>query len=177
MESNKRVVSNILDYIDSNLMEDISIQDIAGRFYFNRHYLMKMFKKTTGLTITQYVNSKKVIHSMHALANTDDRILKVALDNGYHSQEYYSEMFEKIVGVSPNTFRKKGYSPISLDSGGSQMEETKLERIERNIVELKNLRAQILGITATIEEEKKESVSNKPKMRVFRKDNGIKKAA
>ena len=57
------------------------------------------------------------------------------------------------------------------------MEETKLERIERNIVELKNLRAQILGITATIEEEKKESVSNKPKMRVFRKDNGIKKAA
>lgn len=29
MESNKRVVSNILDYIDSNLMEDISIQDIA----------------------------------------------------------------------------------------------------------------------------------------------------
>ncbi len=177
MGTNKTVVSNILDYIDSNLMEDITVQDIAGRFYFNRHYLMKMFKRTTGLTITQYVNSKKIINSMHALVNTDDRILKIALDNGYHSQEYYSEMFEKIVGLSPNAFRKKGYSPIPLDNGGSQMEETKLERIQRNIIELKQLREQVLGITSSIEEEKKEAVPNNPKIRIIRKDNNVKKVA
>lgn len=166
MEGKDDVVSDILDYIDSNLMEDITIQEIAGTFYFNKHYLMKKFKRSTGITITQYVNSQKVINSMKALAYTDDRILKIALNSGFHSQEYYSEMFEKIVGISPNHFRKKGYFPISASSGGDKMEETKLEKIQRNILELKKLREEALCIKESSDQKKNTS---KPKLKVFQR--------
>ncbi len=177
MENRKRVVTDILDYIDTNLMEDINIQDIAGTFYFNRHYLMKMFKRTTGITIIQYVNYQKVINSMNALANTDDRILKIALDNGFHSQEYYSEMFEKIVGISPNNFRKNGYSPISFNDGGNDMEETKLERIQRHIADLKKLREEVLGEEPQLEQEQERVNASAPKIKAIRREKPFKKVA
>lgn len=177
MENKSRVVSDILDYIDTNLKEDISVQDIAGTFYFNKHYLMKMFKRTTGITITQYVNCQKVIKSMQALANTDDRILKIALDNGYHSQEYYSEMFERLVGISPNYFRKNGYSPISFENEEMDMKETKLERIQRNIAELKKLREEVLGEVPSIEKEEVKDNALAPKVRILRRENQIQKVA
>lgn len=177
MENKKKVISDILDYIDSNLTEDIRVDDIAGKFYFNSQYLMKMFKRVTGVTITQYVNFQKVKNSMVALSSTDDRILKIAFNNGFHSSEYYSETFGRIVGVSPQDFRKKGYSPISQEEGEQNMNETRLERIERNILELKKLREEILGVDSKKEPPFSQKNTTKPKLRVLRRETQERKAA
>ena len=80
----ENIVLRIIDYLDNNLNEEITIDGIAGKFHFNRFYLMKMFKKVTGITILEYVNRKKIKSSLNAVVNSNDRILKIALNQHFH---------------------------------------------------------------------------------------------
>lgn len=137
------IVLNIIDYLDNNLTEEITIDSIVGKFHFNRFYLMKMFKKVTGLTIFEYVNQKKITDSLDDIVNTDDRILKIALKHGFNSQEYYSETFTKVLGISPSEFRKQApIDPKNLSIGDDSM--TRLERIQYEIELLNDLRFGLL---------------------------------
>lgn len=125
----QKTINNIIGYIDSNLTDRVSVDNIAGKFCFNRRYIQHCFKKNTGLTITQYTNYKKVISSFNSLVSTDDKILKVALTHGFNSLEYYSETFCKVVGISPIQFRKYGKEILESiaiqDSDGTKIGEAK----------------------------------------------------
>ena len=116
MYSNELVVK-ILNYIDDNLYKRITMDEISSIFYFNKDYLMRIFKKELDITIMDYINKRRIYNSLDLLKNTDDLVIKIALNSGYSSLEYYSETFTKILGVSPLTYRKftKVNSQISLE--------------------------------------------------------------
>ena len=103
---NEDLLSKILDYIDRNINEQISIDKIANTFYFNRFYIMRIFKKQFDMSIIEYINKKRILNSLEPLIKTDEKILKIALNNGFNSAEYYSEQFSKIIGLNPQTVRK-----------------------------------------------------------------------
>lgn len=99
------LICYVLDYLDSNLMDEISNDNLSSYFGYDKSYLMKKFKSETLLTIRSYINIKKIFNSLNLLAY-DESLLKVALSNGYNSLEYYSEIFTKVMGSNPSTFRK-----------------------------------------------------------------------
>ena len=105
MYSNELVVK-MLNYIDDNLYKRITMDEISSIFYFNKDYLMRIFKKELDITIMDYINKRRIYNSLDLLKNSDDLIIKIALNSGYSSLEYYSETFTKILGVSPLTYRK-----------------------------------------------------------------------
>ena len=133
MYSNELVVK-ILNYIDDNLYKRITMDEISSIFYFNKDYLMRIFKKELDITIMDYINKRRIYNSLDLLKNSDDLIIKIALNSGYSSLEYYSETFTKILGVSPLTYRKftKVYSQISDE----ELEIIRTELVEDFIVEL-----------------------------------------
>ena len=100
------LIRRILQYIDDNIYSKISLEDLSHIFYFNKDYIMRLFKKEIGLTIVDYISRRRIYSSLEELHNTDDLILKVALKHGFTSQEYYTEIFTKVIGVNPNTYRK-----------------------------------------------------------------------
>lgn len=102
---NKLVIS-ILKYIDENINSKISLEELSRIFYFNKDYIMRVFKKELGITIIEYINKKRVFASLTELKETNDSILKVALLNGFISQEYFSEIFTKTIGTNPHNYRK-----------------------------------------------------------------------
>lgn len=116
MYSNELVVK-MLNYIDDNLYKRITMDEISSIFYFNKDYLMRIFKKELDITIMDYINKRRIFNSLELLKNTDDLVIKIALNSGYSSLEYYSETFTKILGFSPLTYRKftKVNSQISLE--------------------------------------------------------------
>ena len=124
------LVLKILDYIDNNLYKKISMDELSKVFFFNKDYIMRTFKRELGMTIIDYINKKRIFNSLGALKNTDDMMLKIALKHGYVSQEYYSEIFSKYMGVSPLTYRKftKINNTIDYDD---------ITLIRKNLVELK----------------------------------------
>ena len=102
---NSNLVKRILVYIDNNIYAKISLDELSRIFYFNKDYIMRVFKKELGITIIDYINKKRIYDSLKEL-ETSDTILKIALEHGFTSQEYYTEMFNKIMEVNPLTYRK-----------------------------------------------------------------------
>lgn len=103
------LVCNIINYINQNIKYKINIQSIADNFYFNRFYIMKLFKKELGISINEYINKKRIYNSLSQIKNTNNHFLTIALDNGFNSLEYFSETFKNVIGTSPRTYKKFTY--------------------------------------------------------------------
>ena len=112
--SNK-LICNILDYIDCNLYDKITIEDLENKYFYNRFYIMKLFKKEIGITIFDYINKVRINNSIIQINNTNDLLIKVAVDNGFYSIEYFSEIFKREVGISPKKFEKLMYSKYAYN--------------------------------------------------------------
>ena len=104
MYSNE-LVCNILDYLDENINTIISIDMISSIFCYDKTYVMKRFKKELGISIVSYMNAIKIFNSLKYF-KYDDSILKISIESGFNSLEYYSEIFKKVIGVSPNTYKQ-----------------------------------------------------------------------
>ena len=129
------LICNILNYINTNLYEEITIDSIANYFYFNRTYIMKKFKKEIGISIINYINTKKIYNSLKYIKENKS-ILEIALLNGYNSQEYYSEIFKSIIGVHPLVYRKYLSFITNLD-------DKHINKIQNNIFEIESLLSKV----------------------------------
>ncbi len=101
----KELVGYIIDYLNNNLNRFVSIDELALYFGYEKSYIMKVFKRHLGITIKDYQNDRRILNSIKGIYH-GEHLLKVALDNGFNSLEYFSEMFTKVVGVSPSIYRK-----------------------------------------------------------------------
>lgn len=142
MYSNE-LVCDIIKYLNSNINKKITINDLVKQYHFNRYYIMKLFKQELDISIIDYINYKRISNSLKSLQNTNDSILKVALDNGFYSQEYFSEMFNKIIGVSPlkyKNFLKHKHNQSTKDIDTVLNNIIKLDEINIKIKEYLNRR-------------------------------------
>ena len=105
MHSNN-LVCDILEYIDDFIHTKITIEDLEHKFFYNRYYIMKLFKKEIGITIFDYINKLRINSSIQEINNTNNLLIKIAINNGFYSLEYFSEIFKKEIGVSPKQYKK-----------------------------------------------------------------------
>lgn len=104
MYSNK-LVCNILIYINDNIRNKISIEDLEKRFFYNRYYIMKLFKKEIGLTIVEYINSIRIYNAILQIRNENVSLMNIAIRNGFYSLEYFSETFKQITSLNPRKYK------------------------------------------------------------------------
>lgn len=126
------LVCDILIYINNNIENEISVQEIADKFYFNRYYVMKLFKKELKITINEYINKKRIYNCLIEIKNSNDSFLNIGLNNGFNSLEYFSETFKNIIGVSPRIYKKFTYFIIKTTDK------------ETNIIRISLLNLQVL---------------------------------
>lgn len=120
----QEVAMNICAYILENINDEITMNQIVENFYYNKFYLIRIFKMYTGYTIKEFINCVKVLKTINPLIFTNDTILKIALNNGFNSQEYYSEKFKDVIGISPLNFRTE-YSNIDNISDVNELKTKK----------------------------------------------------
>ncbi|GGF97301.1 response regulator [Paenibacillus abyssi] len=103
----RNVISDIKDYINHHLNEDVSLQQLASRFYLSREYVSRRFKQETGQNLSEYVERLRIDKAKLLLGNPMYRITEIAEMVGYPDEKYFSKVFKKHIGCSPNQFRKK----------------------------------------------------------------------
>lgn len=102
---NEKTIIDILRYIEDNLYNNIKVDSIALYFHFDRSYLSRSFRKIANISLIDYINERKIIKTINDIVYTDKRILSIALNHGFNSLEYYSEMFYRVTGFNPTSLR------------------------------------------------------------------------
>ncbi|TYP74590.1 response regulator [Paenibacillus methanolicus] len=100
------VVARAKAYIQQHLAGEISREDIASHVYLNPDYLTRIFKRETGLSISDYLLRQRLGIAAELLASTDQPVSAVAVRIGYANFSHFSRMFKKYTGMNPMEYRQ-----------------------------------------------------------------------
>ena len=103
-----RNISNTIvaiDYIEEHLIEKIDLNAIANAVHYSKHHLHRIFADTTGLTIHEYVQRRKLTEAAKLLVFSNKPILDIALIAGYESQQAFTNIFTAMYKQPPNKYR------------------------------------------------------------------------
>ena len=100
------LIQRIITRIDSDLTADLSLKTQSELLNVNPSYLSNLFKKETGSTLTDYVNRKRIEHSIFLLNSTSMQIQAVAQYCGIPDVNYFTKIFKKQIGKTPSKYRE-----------------------------------------------------------------------
>lgn len=101
------VVELIEQYVQSHISQDLTREDIAAFLHFNPAYLSRLFKKETGLSLSDYIMDLRMKQAKRLLSESDLKVSDVAEITGYRNFSYFSKLFKKQEGYTPQEFRKR----------------------------------------------------------------------
>lgn len=97
-----------IDFIETNLESDLSLQDVANAACISQWHFQRIFKALTNETLKTYIRSRRLANALEKLLYQDDRIIDVAIAAGFESQESFTRAFKQAFQMTPNEARKIG---------------------------------------------------------------------
>lgn len=99
--------TKILPYIEKNLGNSFSVTDLADYVSLNPQYMMRLFKKTMGISVLEYVTGQRMNLAKELLLKTDWSQEVISEKVGYYSSAYFSKVFKRIEGMTPGEYRRR----------------------------------------------------------------------
>ncbi|MCZ8518304.1 MULTISPECIES: response regulator [Paenibacillus] len=103
-----RLVHEIKQYLDLNYKDEITLQDMAERFFLSKGNVSRKFKQVTSENLTEYLSRIRIEKAKNLLVNPSIRISQIAEWVGFQDDKYFSRVFKKLTGTTPREFRNKG---------------------------------------------------------------------
>ncbi|MGK4209594.1 helix-turn-helix domain-containing protein [Bacillus velezensis] len=100
-------ISEILHYLHLNYSENITLNDLAARFYISPYYLCREFKRYTNSTIIHYLNNLRIIQAQRMFLETDKTITDISREVGFSNVTHFNRVFKSLLGMSPSQNRKQ----------------------------------------------------------------------
>jgi AraC family transcriptional regulator len=97
----------VLDHIHNNLETMLSLVDLAKLVHLSPQHFANLFRESTGLAPHQYVLRERVQKAKSLLAETSLPIVDVSLAVGFANQSHFTEVFHRLVGVTPKRHRQR----------------------------------------------------------------------
>ena len=94
-------IASVLQYINHNLKEDLSVENLAARYYVSKYHLMRKFKEETGYTLHNYIVNKRLLMA-RTLISEGIPITKAAQESGFSEYSTFSRAYRKQFKVSPS---------------------------------------------------------------------------
>ncbi|OES43438.1 bifunctional transcriptional activator/DNA repair enzyme AdaA [Domibacillus iocasae] len=100
-------IGQISSWIDTHYAEPITLQSLADEWHGSPYYLQRLFKRTTGLSPTEYVQKVRLKNARYLLQSTDQMVADISLEVGFSSTPYFITLFKRTTGCTPSQFRKQ----------------------------------------------------------------------
>jgi two-component system, response regulator YesN len=102
------VVETVKELIHENIgMQQLSREWLANAVYLHPDYISRLFKKETGLLISEYLQQQRIEYAKQLLSQTKKSVTDIALAVGYSNISYFSTTFKKLMQMGPIEFRKR----------------------------------------------------------------------
>ena len=94
-----------LNYINEHVYDLLTARDIAAALHVSRSYLSHVYKIDTGKTIGERIRAEKITMARFLLLHTTLNLAEISEKLGFSSQSRFTEIFRKVVGVTPKKYR------------------------------------------------------------------------
>lgn len=153
-------LNNAIEYIESNLDNEISYDAAAQIACCSTYYFQRMFTYVAGITLADYIRRRRMSQAAFELQRTGTKVLDVALKYGYTSPTSFNRAFQNVHGITPAAAKSSGsllnaYPPLKFSvevTGGNAM--------SYHIEEKEAMR--IVGIRTPLVEDMEENRRNVP---------------
>lgn len=106
-----KLMNAAIDYVEDHLSSPIDLGEIERISAMSRYNFQKVFTILSGVTFGEYVRMRRMSRAMQLLKETETKILDIALECGYESQDAFTKSFKNLYKITPNSFRRH---PVSL---------------------------------------------------------------
>ncbi len=96
----------MLDYIDENYNQEISLSDLSAKFYINMTYICDLFKKNRSTTFSKYLTNLRLEKAYHMICYTKTPLSEITEVVGYRDYYYFIKKFKKKYNITPGQLRK-----------------------------------------------------------------------
>ncbi|MBQ9760419.1 MAG: helix-turn-helix domain-containing protein [Clostridia bacterium] len=93
-------------YIDDNLGSDLTLPTLAGKCFYNPSYFSRVFKDRFEMSLTEYINRRRIEHALRLLEETTLSGEEIAARAGFSSKSSFYRVFTKHTGCSPSEYRQ-----------------------------------------------------------------------
>lgn len=100
MEPKDKRILEMIRYLDQHLTEDISIEDLASRFYLSKYHMMRKFRQETGTTIHAYLSDRRLMLARDQIAR-GVAATEACFHCGFCSYSAFSRAYAKRFGTTP----------------------------------------------------------------------------
>ncbi len=108
---NSKLIGQSVQYIHANYMNKVSLKRLAESLHINPSYLSMHFKREMGANFTDYLNDVRIKRSKDLLITSSLSLLDISLQTGFEEQSYFTKVFKKLVGCTPNQYRRRILQP------------------------------------------------------------------
>lgn len=98
-------INKILDYIDSNIDQELSLEDLAYVAHMNPSYFSTFFKKYNGIKPSEYIRSKRIEKAIEYLKFSEKNVTEIANLCGFNNMTSFYNAFKKITSFTPSDYR------------------------------------------------------------------------
>ncbi|WP_429924152.1 AraC family transcriptional regulator [Agrobacterium vitis] len=100
-------ISEIIAWIENHLDDDLSLETIAERAGYSPYYFSRLFLAHTRRTVMEYVRGRRLVRgAKRLLTDPGLRLVDLAFDCGFDSQEAFTRAFKRMFGTTPSRFRE-----------------------------------------------------------------------
>lgn len=99
--------NNVMEYIDTHYMDDLSLDDVAAAADFSKFHFSRLFKQYTGFTFCDYIRHRKIRAAEELLNQPDLTVTEVAMQSGFVSLSTFNRVFREFKHCSPTEYREK----------------------------------------------------------------------
>ncbi|NUU59400.1 response regulator transcription factor [Paenibacillus agri] len=107
----------LLDYIDKNYTEPITLTEMAKQFHFNPSYLSSFFAAHHHEGFKEHLNRVRIDKAADLLRGSDHSISEIGSMVGYADHSYFCKVFKKNTGISPSQYRRQYYTRVEKEQG------------------------------------------------------------
>ena len=104
-KENADIFTLVCDYIDSHLMEDLTIERLSKEFFVSKSYLSHLFQDTSGLSLHKFIQKKRLAMQRDAIKGGMS-VAKVHAMSGMKDYSTFYRAFKKEYGVTPSEFAR-----------------------------------------------------------------------
>ncbi len=103
----RREIVSTQNYINQNYSRDLSVEMLASLVYLTPDYLSRLFKKSTGKSLSQYIRQVRMEQASELLRTTRRKVIDIGTSVGYANYSYFCQSFREYFGRSPEKYRQE----------------------------------------------------------------------